>query len=101
MMLFTLLIWWVSCTVSSLWYNILNRNITLYVETKNAAAGAASIIGGQESYGMGRGRGGGRGAYRGHAGEKRPRNLDRLITAPGEQGQNSVVDMSVEHEYSD
>ncbi|DBB17512.1 TPA: hypothetical protein ACH3X3_002579 [Trebouxia sp. C0006] len=64
-------------------------------------AGAASIIGGQESYGMGRGRGGGRGAYRGRAGEKRPRNLDRLNAAPGEQGQTSVVDMSVEHEYSD
>ncbi|DBA74849.1 TPA: hypothetical protein ACH3X2_009187 [Trebouxia sp. C0005] len=64
-------------------------------------AGAASIIGGQESYGMGRGRGGSRGAYRGHAGEKRPRNLDRLHTAAGQQGQTSVVDMSVEHEYSD
>lgn len=64
-------------------------------------AGAASIIGGQESYGMGRGRSGGRGAYRGRAGEKRPRNLDRLNTAAGEQGQTSVVDMSVEHEYSD
>ncbi len=50
---------------------------------------------------MGRGRGGGRGAYRGRAGEKRPRNLDRLNAAPGEQGQSSVVDMSVEHEYSD
>ncbi len=50
---------------------------------------------------MGRGRGGGRGAYRGRAGEKRPRTLDRLHTAPGQQGQTSIVDMSVEHEYSD
>jgi len=71
------------------------------VTDKSVAAGAASIIGGQESYGMGRGRGGGRGAYKGRAGEKRPRNLGRLNAAPGEQGQTSVVDMSVEHEYSD
>ena len=71
------------------------------VTDKSVATGAASIIGGQESYGMGRGRGGGRGAYKGRAGEKRPRNLDRLNAAPGEQGQTSVVDMSVEHEYSD
>lgn len=75
-------------------------------------AGAASIVGGHESYGLARwsagrewdetaSRGRGRGGYRGRAGEKRPRNLERLMKAPGEQGTTSVVDISVEHEYSD
>lgn len=64
-------------------------------------AGAAVIIGGQESYGLGRGRGNSRGGYKGRAGDKRPRNLERLSSAPEEQGTNSVVDASVEHEYSD
>lgn len=45
------------------------------------------------------GRGGSRarGTYMGYAGEKRPRNLERLTTA----GAQSAVDMSLEHEYSD
>lgn len=45
------------------------------------------------------GRGGSRarGTNMGHAGEKRPRNLERLTAA----GAQSAVDMSLEHEYSD
>lgn len=42
----------------------------------------------------GRGGGKGRGNY---AGEKRPRNLERLTAAAAQ----SAVDMSLEHEYSD
>ena len=45
------------------------------------------------------GRGGSRarGVNMGHAGEKRPRNVERLTAA----GAQSAVDMSLEHEYSD
>lgn len=42
------------------------------------------------------GHGGGKGRG-GYAGEKRPRNLERLTAA----GAQSAVDMSLEHEYSD
>ena len=81
----------------------------------HVTAGAACIVCCQESYGIRRtsgrttqqvltsathaGRGGSRtrGTYMGHAGEKRPRNLERLTAA----GAQSAVDMSLEHEYSD
>ena len=50
------------------------------------------------------GRGGGRtrGTYMGHAGEKRPRNLERLGHPAGTPSTvTTIVDMSVQHEYSD
>ena len=57
-------------------------------------------MGGQESYGMS-GSGRGRGTFKGRAGYKRNRHQEGLNGKHEEQPDKSIVEVSMEHEYSD